>query len=388
MSARIVVVVGDGYERDYLARVLTRHQYKVEAVASDSAALSLLHETCPDIALIDLETVEMDGLEMVERFCGAGISTVVLSRAGQLERALQAVKRGAFDYVEKPLRDLDALLVTLQRALEVQALIRENRETAQRLEQAECMSELGQMMASVAHEIRNPLVAIGSLARRIVKTAQDEQAKINETADGQGATESYSRYARIIVDQTQRLDRMVTDLLDYANLRSPEMEEVGIGECFGKVVKLLLPQVEDRSITLIDEIDPKCRIHADGHQIEQIFINLVQNALDAMPEGGMIHVHDQVDEKAVQVRFRDTGSGIPESVDRRKIFDPFYTTKRCGSGLGLAVTHRIMESHRGRVEIEKTDSSGTTFLLTFPRIGSLPKEEDHHIETPERVVHT
>lgn len=388
MRAKIAVVSGDISERDYLVRVLKRHHYEVEPAATGRKALRLLEVSSFDLALLDLESANPDGLDMVERFNEAGVSSIVLSRPGKLDIALQAVRRGAFDYVERPIRDFDALLVTVQRALEVRDLVRENREAAQRLEQAECMSNLGQMMASVAHEIRNPLVAIGSLARRIVKTAQEEQLRLDATAADSNLAQPCSRYASIIVDQTKRLDRMVQDILDYANLRMPELEEVRLGECFDKVAKLLLPQVEDRSITLIDEIDPATRLYADSHQLEQIFINLVQNALDAMPEGGLIHVQDEVDDSFVRVRFRDTGCGIPTHVDTTRIFDPFVTTKRAGSGLGLAVTHRIMDSHQGKVMVERTGPEGTTFLLTFPRVESFPKGNSRQVKASAGMLHT
>lgn len=353
MPGRILVVDDDATIRRFLTRLLTRHDYVVDEVEDGRQALSLFRRQEYDVLLTDLCMPGMDGFELIDRTRDIPIPKIVLTGMGTVQDALEAVHHGAYDFVEKPIRDLDGFLLTIRRAMEMKALLRRTRETEDRLARAEQMSALGQMAASVAHEIRNPLVSIGGYANRILKKLGDD----SPCAD----------YARIIADETLRLERIVRDVLDFANLGRPTLQETRVADCFRNAARLLTPQVRKKRVTLVDELEQQTLIYADGNQMEQIFINLIQNSLDAMPRGGEIRVRDQVAEDCVQVRFSDTGHGIPKDMPLSQLFDPFHTTKPNGVGLGLAITRRIMQTHEGRVEIEETGPGGTTFLLTFPR---------------------
>lgn len=367
MAGKILIIDDESSIRRFLARFLLQHEYKVDEAESALTALGKLAQQDYDIIVTDLSMPGMSGLEFLERTKDNETPKIVLTGAGTHQDALDAIKLGAFEYIQKPINDLDAFLVTLQRAMEVKQLINEKKRVADRLTQIERISGLGQIVACVAHEIKNPLVSIGGYARRIAKSVSDSSPTAN--------------YANIIVEETQRLERIVRDILDYANLGQPALEEVRLADCFQNAARLYHPQARKKCVDFLDQLQPNTIVYADGQQMEQVFINLIQNALDAMPQGGIIRIFDEDNGDGVLVRFSDTGHGIPPDVPFNNLFEPFYTTKPHGTGLGLAVTHRILKNHEGSIHIEKTGPDGTTFLLRLPKIGQSKRDMDRMLQT-------
>lgn len=366
MAEAILIIDDESSIRRFLSRFLLRHGFEVDEAEDAYTALEKIGHRDYGVIITDLSMPGMNGLEMLDHIRGIETPKIVLTGAGTHQDALDAIERGAFEYVQKPINDLDAFLVTLRRAIEVKHLVTEKKRVVERLAQAERMSGLGQIVASVAHEIRNPLVSIGGYARRIAKTTPESS--------------SISNYARIIFEETQRLERIVRDILDYANLSQPAFEEIRLAECFHNAARLYLPQVERKGVAFINNLQPETTVFVDGQQLEQVFINLIQNSLDAMPQGGVIQIWDEDAMDGILVRFSDTGQGIPDGVEMGELFKPFYTTKPHGTGLGLAVSFRIIQNHKGNIEIEKTGPDGTTFLLQLPKVGQLKPSLDRMLQ--------
>lgn len=224
----------------------------------------------------------------------------------------------------------------------------------------EKLASLGTLAAGVAHEIRNPLTAINVRLHSLKKNlAQDS----SEQED-----------ALVIGHEIQRLERIVQEFLQFARPAEPKLHTVSADSLLAKIQSLFGPQFEKTSIRLNLESVPDIWVQADPHQMEQVLINLVQNAAESMKESGgtiTLRVRNGTSRlngrtcPVVMLEVSDTGTGIPPEV-RKRIFDPFYTTKEEGTGLGLAIAARIIEKHGGAIECRSEVNRGTTFVILLP----------------------
>jgi len=239
----------------------------------------------------------------------------------------------------------------------VASLNRANQEILQARNEAvrsEKMASVGLLAAGMAHEIGTPLAAImgytGILSEEL--TADPEK----------------SDYLRRIADESRRIDRIVRGLLDYARPKAVRQEDVALGLLVGKTVELLQAQGALKQILLKMEIEDDLPLFkADPHQLQQLLINLVMNARDAMPSGGELTLAGRRDGDDVLLEVIDTGEGIPPE-QLPVVFDPFFTTKEPGkgTGLGLAIVARIAESCGGRITVESERGRGSRFVLRVP----------------------
>jgi len=233
----------------------------------------------------------------------------------------------------------------------------------QRLARAERLATLGGMAASLAHEIKNPLAGIAGA----VQVMADELPEANPRKE----------IMHEILTQVRRLDRTVQDLLAFARPGKPDVEPCDIHQVLDRVLILLAEDPEAKQMRVVRAYQPGIpQLHADGKQLRQVFLNLILNAIQAMPAGGQITlqtaVHNGADGKEptthvpmVEVAVTDTGPGIPPSV-LKDIFTPFVTTKRRGTGLGLSVSRRIVEDHGGWITAESPAGQGATFRIFLP----------------------
>jgi hypothetical protein len=235
----------------------------------------------------------------------------------------------------------------------------------QRLARAERLATIGELAASLAHEIKNPLAGIAGA--------------IQVMADEMPETEPRKEIMREILNQVHRLDRTVRDLLAFARPGKPEIAPCDVHQVLDRVLLLLAESPEAKHVRLVRAYQPGIpRMHADGKQLGQVFLNLLLNAVQAMPNGGQITLRtvlrevDGADGEGAQARGRmvevalsDTGLGIPPHV-LKDIFTPFMTTKRRGTGLGLSVSRRIVEDHGGWIEAESPPGQGATFRIFLP----------------------
>jgi len=228
----------------------------------------------------------------------------------------------------------------------------ELRRTQQELLKQERLALLGEMAAIVAHEIRNPLTSVKGFAQRIKRKSPDQ--------------ETVGRYAEIIMEEVDRLDAVIGDVLDFARRAAPKWQEVDLGEVIRQTIDLLGAGLERPQVVLSVETAPDLpRLKGDPAQLKQVLLNICQNALQAMPEGGALGIETTCKEGAIRVSIHDTGRGIPPEV-RSKIFHPFFTTRTHGTGLGLALAQHIVEDHGGRITLESEVGQGTTFTIELP----------------------
>ncbi len=231
---------------------------------------------------------------------------------------------------------------------------------------------LGRMTSDVAHEIRNPLVSIGGFARKCVnKTDPDSQVR---------------RYANIIVDEVERLERILRDLLTFTRRPLREVREIKIRKLVERCLGMRGEEIAEKNIRTVCELaDALPQIEGDEEQLEQVLLNLIGNAVQAMEPRGILTLRAYPLEKdgqsLVGIDVQDNGPGIPEEI-RDRIFNPFFTTKDEGTGLGLTVSRRIVEEHGGRIMVASELYKGSTFTIELP----VHQNENRKIEGREESV--
>ena len=232
-------------------------------------------------------------------------------------------------------------------------------EIEEQLRHADRLSALGELSAGMAHEIRNPLASIRGTAE-ILK-------------DGVPPDDPRHEFTAILVREVDRLNRVVQDFLNFSRPASPAYAQVDLKQTLLEVLSLTSRQAErvGVNVKLVPmELPP---VAADREQLKQVFLNLVLNAIQAMPGGGRLTISGQVAAGEVRLAFADTGRGIA-AADREKIFSPFFTTRRDGTGLGLAITSRIVRGHAGRIDVTSEPGQGTCFTVVLPLNENTTKE--------------
>ena len=219
------------------------------------------------------------------------------------------------------------------------------------LQRNERLAALGAVAAGLAHEIRNPLASVSGsveLMRHALPPGADEDRLMN-----------------IVIREVERLNLLITDFLQFARPAPPTLAPVDLGALVGEIVEIMRndPAAQDRELVLPGP--GAWWVRADGSQLRQVLVNLLLNAAQATRPGGRVEVLLEPHEGMVALRVRDDGAGLkPETLEH--IFDPFYTTKEAGTGLGLATVHRTVEAHHGRVEVESVEGEGSCFSIFLP----------------------
>ena len=228
----------------------------------------------------------------------------------------------------------------------------ELKDAQDQLIQSAKLASLGEMAAGIAHEVRNPLTSIRGFADLIYKSLPDD--------------DKIKNYSKVVVDEVKRLSIIVKNILDFARKAEPDGEPVDLNDLIEGLIVLVEKDSSYNKVEINLDLDPNLpSVMADGTQIKQVFLNLAQNAIQAMSDGGSLTISSKKSSDRVEVSFVDQGSGIPaEQLD--KIFDPFFTTKDEGTGLGLSVSYRIIENHRGSIEVTSEMGVGTTFKVRLP----------------------
>jgi signal transduction histidine kinase len=225
----------------------------------------------------------------------------------------------------------------------------------EQLRRSEKLSTLGEMAAVLAHEIRNPLGSIRGTAEILRDDYRPGDPK--------------HEFIEIQIKETERLNHVVEDFLRMARQQPLELSDCYIREELETIVTLVAKDAQDRSISLRLEPDAESAvIRGDGEKLRQAFLNIVINALQATPAGGSVSIILNKSDTGFEISFRDSGSGIARD-NLQHIFEPFYTTKADGTGLGLAVTRKIIEAHGGSMTVESEAGRGTTVVVQLPLNG-------------------
>lgn len=383
-KATVVIIDDDIHILELATLVLPKHGYHVITTTMASSGMEIIAERAPEMVLLDYILPGTDGLSVLReirtRFPDTYI--VVLTGKGSEQIAVDVMKCGATEYILKPFNNRD-LAERLDNVLRIRAIelhnkslqrehdrllqeidnwnqdlqkrVREKTDALQRAQseiaQSDKLAAMGYLSAGMAHEIRNPLNSI-SLFIQLMRqnTADPEQLE----------------YQGKILKEIDRIDAIIRKLLDASRRTRTITNDISIDRVIDNALEVFSPQIEAGKIsvtrTYCDSLPP---IKADAAELEQIFTNLFLNAFDVMPSGGHLDLQTCEEDGRVVIRVGDSGGGISEET-LSSIFDPFFSTKARGTGMGLPVVQRIAHIYEGNIIVEKTSPAGTVFRIDFP----------------------
>ncbi|MBC7195220.1 MAG: hypothetical protein H5U37_06150, partial [Caldisericia bacterium] len=237
----------------------------------------------------------------------------------------------------------EEILITVEDVTEEFKLLEEKRKT-------EALKTLGIFTTGVAHEIRNPLTAIKGFAQILEKRFENDGDEL--------------KYTRTILNEVKRLEEIVKDLLTYGRPSPPNKVQANISNIIKDSISLLSDKINEKNIFVETDINYDPKFNFDPKQMEQVFLNLLLNAIESSDYNGRIIVRTKKYEDGILIEVKDFGFGIKEE-DKEKIFTPFFTTKEKGTGLGLPISQKLVEMHDGRIWFQ-SDQNGTSFFVYLP----------------------
>lgn len=259
-------------------------------------------------------------------------------------------------FAEDDVRLLTLLASQSAIAIENATLHRDEMQTREQLRQSEKLAALGKLSAGLAHELRDPLDTVG----RVISGMARDQA--GEPGTKNGVAEDL----KVVQDEVQRVRLLVDQFLEFAHPRPPHFQRERMDEIVEETLLLIGPEARVRKVVVHkDWAADLPRVWVDGAQMKQVLLNLLLNAVQAMPDGGSLIVHVGVSGGSLLVSIADEGEGIPPQV-RPQLFDPFFTTREGGTGLGLSIAQRIIEGHNGRLRLFSHPGRGTTVCVRLP----------------------
>lgn len=382
-SGRLIIVDDEPVILNLLTSIFVDEPWDVTSCADGSTALQTMEEQGVDVLLTDKNLPDIGGLELLEhaRRIQADCEGIIITGYASLDTVLAAMQLDAFDYIVKPPKDIFDVQRKVRQAFDKIGMRRENRRLMQQLTeqneqlqstlaelkevqaelvQSEKLAGIGTLAAGIAHEISSPLFGIMGLAEAIL---EEEERDLVEG------------YAKEIVDYSRTIKDIVVQLSGYSRTSEREYHTtVDLGSVARDAARLvsLSLSIEPERVTV--DCDDALYINAKSNEVQQVFVNLIKNAVEAVSErhgesrDGRVDVHCWSENGSVRATVRDNGPGIPEE-QCKQIFDPFYTTKPPGrgTGLGLNIVYRIMARYRGSVSVDSTLGEGTAFELRFPR---------------------
>jgi signal transduction histidine kinase len=405
---RILIVDDEESVRKLFADCLSMRYNCVEA---SSVSEALVHLKANDFALVITDVIMpgLSGTELLRKIIENYPYTAVIMVSGvdRPQRALDAVRLGAFDYLIKPC-DVDVLELTVERALEKRTLMSNARQYKLDLEarnnelvrskvqlerlqtqlvQNEKMASLGQLAAGIAHELNNPVgfiygnldflnQCIGGLTKllnyydeaELNESVVSGAALIKEQIDYQTSLEDLNSIICDCRDGAERIRDIVQNLRVFSRLDEAEFKKTDIHEGIDSTIRLLSRYFSTDNIALVRNYGELPLIDAFSGQLNQVWMNLLVNAAQAVSRsGGEVRISTDADKESVFVMVSDSGEGIA-SEHLNRIFDPFYTTKPVGegTGLGLSISFGIVERHRGTITVNTKINEGSTFTVMLP----------------------
>jgi len=275
-------------------------------------------------------------------------------------------------YYQEDIELLTTLANQTAIAIENARLFEDLKKSKSYIRRADRLASLGTLTAGLAHEIRNPLVAIKTLTQLLPERLEDEEFR--------------NHFLSIAAGEVDRISHLVNELLDFARPSSPKLEFEDVNSILDGMILLVSTESKKKHIHVDKQYAPELpSVKVDGEQIKQVFLNVLLNAIEATPESGEITVKTRSflkpgGEPYLQVEFKDTGCGIPQEY-LEEIFNPFYTTKTTGSGLGLSISNQIVLDHKGYIDVESQVSKGTSFFINLPVDQNRPRRRQTDLET-------
>ncbi|HAZ10820.1 MAG TPA: hypothetical protein DCY56_06930 [Candidatus Omnitrophica bacterium] len=402
MALKILLIEDNPDHIEITKRILrkTSEDYQLDSAMDSREGLKMIFEGSYDAVLCDYRLPDSTALDVLKEINNKNkkVPFIVVTALGNEKVAVDMMKEGAYDYIVKDVLYSDALDMVIKKAIdryrvnkekerlekEVIKAYRELKETQGQLIQAEKLSAVGQLASGVAHEVRNPLGIILQGVNYLEKKISAKETDIYEILI-------------MLKDNVKRADKIVNALLDFSRAASLDLKPEDVNSILEVSISLVRTRFKFENIDVIMETKQDMpSALADKNKLEQVFINLLLNAIQAMPAGGkiIIRTYDKileeikkgigrreddcfrVGEKAIIIEIEDTGSGISEE-NLKKIFDPFFTTKgpAGGAGLGLSVTQNIINEHKGFISVESQIGKGTKLTVILHAAEDVLKRE-------------
>ncbi|HBV89317.1 MAG TPA: two-component sensor histidine kinase [Desulfosporosinus sp.] len=274
-----------------------------------------------------------------------------------LATEVQVIKNGILSMQEDSEKRLSSMPGEIGEVVQAINNMADNLKEKKRLEEELMRSErlvaLGRLVTGVAHELRNPL----AIVKATVQVMEGDFKQV------QGLKE----YSKVICDQVDRGNLVIKELLDFGRPSKPVVSPTELNSLLESVLTFTYPMLRQNKIVLEKKLEPNLPLASiDMDRMKQVFVNLILNSIQAMQGGGKLIIQSVVKEEAIEVEFIDTGTGI-EANDLSRVFDPFYTTKDDGAGLGLSISYQIIHMHKGKIWISDTSPRGTTVVVSIPK---------------------
>ncbi|MEA3348869.1 MAG: response regulator, partial [Pseudomonadota bacterium] len=345
-----ILIVDDNLDNvTLLDKILQKSGYRTLKGYNGEEAVKLALQETPDLILLDIMMPIMDGFtacEIIKQDESTKHSPIFMLTAKQeVSDKVKGLGIGADDYITKPFH-LQELLARIKSRLK---LTHEHRQTVTR----ERSKALKQMVEGVEHEIRNPVVSIGGFARRILDDLPEDDRK--------------KEYAKVILKETERLEHMVKESVALQSLISGRKENLDIHSLIDTALTQTTTLKEQHQVTINRHYDyslPPLPLNYDNMLIA--FIQLISNGLEAIDNDGNLTISTSFDGSSnLVIEITDNGRGI-KTEDLERIFDPFFTSKMSGSGMGLPLTRKIIDYHHGTISVESQPDQGTRVTVTLP----------------------
>lgn len=374
----ILIVEDNAVDRKVLEKMISEssgHSQRIKAADSFKEACAVLEEDNIDVVILDLNLPDSEGIQTLRRLNEKFPKVAIVVNTGAYEDdvGLKTMGLGAQDFIVKGKYQTYGVNKAIYYAKERKRFEVELQEAYERLQeaqsqliQAEKLNVVGRLASGVAHEVKNPLATILFGVTYLAEKLDQKDEKIALTLNS-------------LRESAKRANEIITDLLDFSSLSRLNRKAEDINTIIEKAVELIAYQIGKQRIKVVKDFAAKLPlVTVDQNRIEQVVVNLLLNAMQAMPEGGQLKITTRqqvISEKRkdfprgtkfVVVEIEDNGCGIPQE-NLNKIFDPFFTTKRAvgGVGLGLAVARNIVQMHEGRLSIENKSEGGVKATLIF-----------------------
>jgi len=378
---KLVIVDDEPVILQILEAVFEEGPWLLSSCGTGKQAQEIMRDHGVDILLTDKNLPDINGLELLAeaKRINPLAEVIVITGYASLETALSALEMDAFDYVLKPLNNVFEIRKKVERAAEKQAIAEENKQLLadladknhalehalaesralqDELIQSEKLAGIGTLAAGIAHEVSSPLFGIMGLAEAIAE--EDD-------------TQTTQAYGREIVEYSKGIRDIVKELSSYSRAASNEyLTSVDLAKVVADAVRLVERSADCKHVQIDQNLPESLFVNARTNEIQQVFVNLVKNAVDALvgverAEKGRIHISASKAPGEVRILVSDDGPGIAPD-DVKSVFDPFFTTKEPGkgTGLGLNIVYRIVTKYRGTIRVARSDAGGAAFHIRFP----------------------
>jgi len=351
-NPKVLVADDDVVIRDLFERFLRKQDYRVYTASDGFEALHKIKRDNYDMLILDIKMPRMDGMELLRKIkeLKKDLIVIIVTGYATIDTVKESIRQGCFDYIAKPF-DIGDISIIIKRAFEARKLAEEKKRLQEHLQTAEKFALLAQMGAGVAHQVKTVLATI-KLFLEILKP------KLLQAKD--------DRNTSLILEKIERTEKLVTGFLGFAKPGAPKFIKTDINSVIKKSLQFLRYKFRKQKVEILDELNNDIpEILCDPAGLEGVFLGIFSSSIDAMPGGGDITIKSEISRENVAIIISNAEGEIP-SEDIQKLFNPFLTTNQQGLGLGLSFVKKIIDAHKGTIEITRGKNKGTTIRVELP----------------------